>query len=425
MKGIFAILFMLNFAWAGGCSKKQIETPIPAFPVSLEKNDGWKEAYEDVYRVLCNNLKTPNNFFRGYRAHPGPPYKAAYLWDTAFISLVWVQWEPKVAEELIHYILRFQKPNGKIHHAVVEILVKPHAYSESQPPLLSWAAWEIYEKSKNIEFLKATYPKLKKYHEWLMKERMNSEGLFFWKHPYESGIDNSPRFSNRDESRTEDTTKMAAVDFSSYMALSMESLEKISHELHLERDAEIFRTQYQSLKTRMNKRLWNEADGTYYDWDYRKNDFIKMETISNITPMIAGIPDEKQASRLMMKIMDEKVYNTKIPFPSVARNSSLFIKDMWQGPVWINMAYVGILGVKRYGYKQEARTLSRKLVAGVYETWKNQGYFYEFYDPDRYDIKELHRKKGNLWKKITLGSKPVKNFVGWTGLVNVLVLESE
>jgi hypothetical protein len=36
---------------------------------------------------------------------------------------------------------------------------------------------------------------------------------------------------------------------------------------------------------------------------------------------------------------------------------------------------------------------------------------------------ELRRKKGNLWKRLTLGSKPVKNFVGWSGLANTLVME--
>jgi hypothetical protein len=35
----------------------------------------------------------------------------------------------------------------------------------------------------------------------------------------------------------------------------------------------------------------------------------------------------------------------------------------------------------------------------------------------------LHRKKGNRWKAFTLGVKPQAHFVGWTGLVNTLVIE--
>jgi len=36
----------------------------------------------------------------------------------------------------------------------------------------------------------------------------------------------------------------------------------------------------------------------------------------------------------------------------------------------------------------------------------------------------LHRKRGNLWKRLTLGAKPVADFVGWSGLVNTLLIEN-
>lgn len=418
-------LFTTTLAQGKECnfSRKGVKLSPPEIPATIVLEERWKEAYADVFNVLCKNLKKPDPFFRGYRAHPGPPYKAAYLWDTAFITQIWLHWDTHIAEELIHYVLRFQKPSGKIHHAVVEIVLKPHAYSESQPPLLSWASWRIYQKSKNLAFLKKIYPKLKLYHEWLLKERQNSEGLFFWKHPYESGIDNSPRFSTRSENKFEDTTQMAAVDFSSYMALSMESLSSIANELGYLDDKKEFSKQYTKLKDLINDKLWDPARGMYFDWSYKKKAFILIETISNLTPMVAGIPDKHQARKMMDKIIDPNYYNTSIPFPSVARHEESFVKDMWRGPVWINMAYLGVLGVNRYGHEQEAKYLARKIIKGVYETWKNTGSFYEFYDPDRYDIKELHRKKGNLWKKITLGSKPVKDFVGWTGLANSLLLE--
>lgn len=426
MKYIVALLIGIQAAaFASPCDfkGKGVHSPMPEIPATIIVEEKWKEAFQDVWEVLCDNLKTPTAFYRGYRAHPGPPYKAAYLWDTAFISQIWLHWDTHIAEELIHYILRFQKKSGKIHHAVLEIVVKPVPYSNTQPPLLAWAAWRIYEKSHNKDFLKAIYPKLKLYHQWLLKNRQHPDGLFFWKHPYESGIDNSPRFSNRDESRFLDTTKMAAVDLSAYMALSMEALGHMAEVLGLSSELKEFSSQYTNLQQKMNEKLWDKERGMYFDWDYKKKQFIHMETISNLTPMVAGIPSREQAKLMMNKIIDPSYYNTTIPFPSVARNEASFVKDMWRGPVWINMAYLGVLGVKRYGHSQEAAYLARKIIRGVFETWKNENHFYEFYDPDRYDIKELHRKKGNLWKKITLGSKPVKNFVGWSGLANSLLIE--
>lgn len=425
MKWILFFFLMIPSAFAFECNLKAkgIARPMPVLPATIQVEKKWELAFHDVWNVLCFNLKTPNAFFKGYRAHPSPAYKAAYLWDTAFISQIWRHWDTQIAEELIHYVLRFQNPNGMIHHAVLEILVKPYPYSNSQPPLLAWASWRIFEMSKNREFLVKVYPKLKAYHAWLLKERRNAEGLFFWKHPYESGIDNSPRFSNRSESIKEDTTKMAAVDLSSYMAMSMEALSLMAGELNLPEEKKVFEDQYLALRNKMNQKLWDKDRGMYFDWDYRKNAFIHMETVSSLTPMAAGIPDKAQADLMMKKIIDPNYYNTRIPFPSVARNESVFVKDMWRGPVWINMAYLGVLGVDRYQHKQEAVYLAKKIIRGIFETHARTGQFYEFYDPDRYDISELHRKKGNLWKKITLGSKPVKTFVGWTGLANALLLE--
>lgn len=404
-------------------ARKNIATEAPRIPGDVVIEEGWSDAFDAVFTDLCRNLKTPDFLFRGYRAHPGPNYKGAYLWDSAFIMQVWMYWDPQMAQRLVDWILKFQTKDGMLPHAIAEIIIKPKRIHKSQPPLLAWASWRVYERSRDKKFLKRVYPGLKRYHEWLMTDRRHPDGLFFWATPYESGIDNSPRFANRTESWMDDTTQLASVDMSSYVATSMEALANMAAVLGITEDQKRFKSQYADLKRVMNEKLWDDKDGTYYDWDYRTMNFVKIHTISNLTPMVAGIPDDFKAARLMRDIMDPARYNTLIPFPTVSRHDPKFEKDMWRGPVWVNTAYLGILGADRYGYREEAAELSYKLVKGVYETWKNTGNFYEFYDPERYDIKELTRKKGNLWKRLTIGRKPVKRLIGWTGLANTLVFE--
>jgi glycogen debranching enzyme len=412
MRWFLLFLINANLSFASvDCSHKKVPGTSPLISGEFSKH------YDEVNRLLCKNLKMPSRFFPGYRSHPAKPYKAAYLWDTAFISLIWLDWDVKIAQELISYIMRFQKDSGIVHHAVLELLVKPYPYNQSQPPLLSWAAWKIFEKSQDKIWLSEIFPKLERYQDWLRKNRRHSDGLYFWHHPYESGIDNSPRFSNRDESFFDDTRQMAAVDMNSYIVLSLEALGKMSLVL---KGKNLFEIERQEVVQKINSKLWDPVNMSYHDWDYRKKDFIRIHTVSDLTPLVAGIPNRERADIIVRRIMDPSKYNTLIPFPSVSRDENIFIKDMWRGPVWINMAYLGILGVQRYGYESEARLLSKKLYEGVYRTLENEGSVFEFYDPDRYDISELDRKKGNLWKKLTLGSKPVKEFVGWSGLVNVL-----
>lgn len=415
MKSLLVMFFLVHSAFATvDCARKGVETPAPRISGEFAAH------YDEVHRLLCKNLKKPSRFFKGYRSHPAKPYKAAYLWDTAFISLIWLEWDPRIAQELLTYVTRFQKPSGIIHHAVLELLVKPHPYNQSQPPLLAWAAWKIFERSNDVAWLRAIYPKLVKYQAWLREHRRHPDGLYFWHHPYESGIDNSPRFANRDESFFDDTRSMAAVDMNSYIALSLEALSTMSRALG---EPDPFTLERTLLVATVNAKLWDEERESYHDWDYRTKSFIRIHTVSDLTPLVAGIPSPERARTMVSRIMDPQKYNTLIPFPSVARDEDIFIKDMWRGPVWVNMAYLGVLGVERYGYTAEAKELASKLVTGIYRTLEVEGSIYEFYDPDRYDIRELDRKKGNLWKKLTLGSKPVKEFVGWSGLANVLVKE--
>ena len=110
MKWLLLFILIINVAEARVCDfrKKGVKEAIPEIPSTIQLEDNWQSAYNDVFNVLCHNLKAPNAFFRGYRAHPGPPYKAAYLWDTAFITQVWLHWDTHIAEELIHYVLKFR-----------------------------------------------------------------------------------------------------------------------------------------------------------------------------------------------------------------------------------------------------------------------------------------------------------------------------
>ena len=62
-----------------------------------------------------------------------------------------------------------------------------------QPPIHSHSCFKIYEKSKNINFLMKIEDKLFKWHKYLYDNRdINNEGLVFIRHPWESGMDNSP-----------------------------------------------------------------------------------------------------------------------------------------------------------------------------------------------------------------------------------------
>jgi putative isomerase len=288
----------------------------------------------------------------------------------------------------------------------------------------------VYRQDRDRAFLEQVYEPLKRFHAWYFAARRLPSGLFYWEHPYESGLDNSPRFSDRPEHRFADTTKLAAIDLSSYLVLDSQNMAEMAEALGKGEDAAAFRDDGARLKDLINARLWDEESKSYFDRREDTGEFVRVLSIASLTPLVAGVPPPERAKALVAEILDPRAFNTKIPFPSVARDDPSFQKDCWRfqkdcwrGPVWVNMAYLTILGMELYGYGDEARELTRRLVDGVYKTRQNTGQFVEFYDPDRDDFKELTRKKGNLYKRLTLGNKPVGGFVGWTGLVNNLAVE--
>jgi putative isomerase len=377
----------------------------------------WEDGFRDAYATLRSNLHQRPG--KPDYAQPGPKYPAIYLWDSAFIADIWRVADPAVAQDVILSVLLNQRPDGRVPQEKSFFGTS----KLSNPPLLSWEVMRIYRKTKNKEFLGRVYTSLRDFHAWYFAHRRLSNGIFFWQHPYESGLDNSPRFSDRPEFHFDDTTKIMAVDLSSYLVLDSENMAEMAEVLGRRSEAEAYRRDGAVLKELINNELWDARRHAYFDRRVDTGQFVHVLSIASLTPLVAGVPSQERADQIVKEILDPKLFNTHTPFPSVARSDPSFEKDCWRGPVWVNMAYLSILGMERYGYHDRAQQLSRKLVDGVYRTEANTGKFVEYYDPDRNDFSELTRKKGNLYKQITLGSKPVDHFVGWTGLVNNLATE--
>lgn len=381
----------------------------------------WEEGFRAVYANLYLNLQMPDVLSPLRYIHPAPSFEGIYLWDSAFTAQVWKHWDLKTAYDINRAVVEL-RDGPRLQHVVTN-------FSESkytQPPVMAWSmdrllAWEALVREE--QFVSEVYQPLCEFNAWLYTFRRHQHGLFFWAHPYESGIDNSPRFSSRDEQVFSNTQRFSSPDICAYVVIQNEVLAQMSERLGRDADVSRFRAQAEELRGAINEFLWDEDDQFYYDHDESRDGFIRIKTIAGLLPLWAGVPERRRAILLRDQIVSHQGFNALIPLTSVSRSDPEFAKDMWRGPVWINTAYAVIQGLKRYGFDEDVADLSFRLCHGVYKTFSELRRFYEFYDPDRFDLDELHRKKGNRFKRLTLGSKPVSEFVGWTGLVNTLVIE--
>ena len=380
-----------------------------------------KDMFDEIHSQLNLNLVNSYGKCKGHFATPGPKYPAAYLWDSAFISGVWRLWDVEIAKQIMMPFLDNQLDNGQCPQTISLGLIINSKITN--PPLIAWSLVEIARMSGDYSFFRLIYPKLKKFNEFLYRERCNKNGLFVWKHSYESGIDNSPRFTDTSEKIKVNINEIWAVDFNTWMVLHNDRMAEIADKLGFNSDASEFSEKRDKLITLINETLWDSNSGLYFDFNFEKKELIKIPTIFSLFPMFAKVPTIDQAKQLVENIKNPDLFNTLIPFPTVARNEKSFMKDCWRGSVWINTSYVVIKALQFYGENELAAEMAYRIVKGVANTFHNEGSIFEFYDPDNYTLTELSRKKGNFYKQITLGGKPVKNFVGWTGLANTLLIE--
>jgi len=403
---------------------KAIDHPPPVLVVEGDddSDQAWDRGFATVNAALYLNLRTPDDVASVRHAHPAPSFPAIYLWDSAFIAQIWRWWDPAVAGDVLRAVVE-TRDGDRLRHFTSAFAQSPY----TQPPLLAWALHRLTQDDTSTEMdhlLAALYEPLCAYKRWLFVHRRTAGGLFAWAHAYESGVENAPRFGSRDERRLRDTRTVAAPDFCAYMVLKCEALAAIARRLGRPDDADAHDTDAATLKAAANETLWDETEGHYFDRDMAGGGFLRCRSIASLLPLWAGIPDHRQAERLCAHIRDPESFNTPIPLPSVAVCDPAFEKDMWRGPVWVNTAYAVIQGLARYGDQETAADLAYRVCDGVYRTQRQSGHIHEFYDPHGIGVDALHRKRGNLWKRLTLGGGPVIDFVGWSGLVNTLVVET-
>lgn len=291
----------------------------------------------------------------------------------------------------------------------------------SKPALATWAVWKVYEATGDKEFLKEMYPKLKAYHEWWYTNRdHNKNGIAEYGgmvHRYnnspeeiilaaawESGMDNAVRFDvegygeddigvkvfeNRDaqENLVGYSINQEFVDLNSFLYAEKVYLGKIADILGYTQESKDFFEKAVYVKNYINDNMYDEATGYYYDlqFDHAGNTKLLVNRgkgTEGYIPLWANAADDEKAKKVVENILDENVMNTYLPFPTAAKDNPKYDPTKyWRGPVWLDQAYFGIIGLNNYGYKKEARDLTIKLFENS-EGLLEDGVIRENYNPE-------------------------------------------
>lgn len=269
-----------------------------------------------------------------------------------------------------------------------------------KPPLAAWAVWEIYQQSHDINFVKLMYPKLVAYHLWWYSNRdHNRNGLAEYGanvHPahlkggkldrkaiieaaaWESGMDNAPRFDDDDSVQVLKnrngkgevigySLSQESVDLNAYLYAEKVFLSKMAALQQLDKAASEWSTQADKLKTQIQTKMFDKQNGFFYDlrFDGAQSELLieAGKGVEGWIPLWAEAATPEQAKIMVDRHLSDKQFSTKIPFPTVSADSPNFAATQyWRGPVWLDQALFGLLGLEKYGYTTQAETLATRLV---------------------------------------------------------------
>ena len=347
------------------------------------------------------------------------PHGKMWVWNSAFHALGLMHVHPDIAMEAIQALFASQREDGELPSSM-----RPGPLQEgtvqSQPPILSWAVWHLYDHIRDEGLLAELYYPLVRYVQWFEANRANANGLYGWDirsqdHPVagargaESGMDNSPRFDR--------VERMTAADLSAYMAAEYGALERIAGALGKMGDRERWCAMRSRIGERINELLWDDEDRFYYDLNER-DEFIPVMTPAGLIPMLAKVPNRDQAESLRLHIVDEHKLWSPFPIASVAQDEESYSDDMYRGPAWPNLNLLVYHGLVAYGFYEEAARLAHRTLDEIAVWYRRTGCLYECYDARANVVPTDLPRKGGVGEAGATGFGVIAD-LHWTAAVYI------
>lgn len=386
-------------------------------------------------------------------------YPHMWSWDTAFISVGLAHLSAARAAQELETLLSAQWRNGMIPHIVFsegagyfpgperwgaaelnpDAPNSPRTSGICQPPVHAIALRRIVdiarsqgERETAYRLLKSAWPKLYRWHEWLVRHRDPlATGMLAIVHGWESGMDNSPRWDvpyaevvpgpdlppyvRLDRGLvTEDAERPSDTEYDRYLWL-IEEMRKVRYDA----DAvvrtssflvgDVFVTALFALASEVLAALGEESEqpawqirqlrgwarrsraavatahdpttGLARDRDLRGDRWLSTSTIAGFAPLLCGgLPVDAEKSMLeTLRGPDwagHPALFAQIP-PSVSPNDVGFRpREYWRGPVWPVIAWLFGWAFEQRGWLDEATHLRSECLRLAAD-----GSFAEYYHP--------------------------------------------
>jgi len=387
-------------------------------------------------------------------------YPHQWTWDSAFVAIGLSRIDISRAMTELTSVFRAQWYNGMVPHIIYDPANEsyfPESYRWRSwkagslipegmitsgicaPPIEGIALEHIVSISRRThpgmrmrvhEWVADLFPKLISWHHFLARERRNREtGLIEIFHPWESGMDNSPRWDGplrgvgaipqSVEKQRQDgryvktlTERPTNADYARYMALVSQlgdgeyNWERLRHGATF-RVTDVFFTAILAAATASLARVaadlsypeakmleleateWecaianvvDSSSGLTADIDLRTGDRLPVDTLGAFASLIAGVGSRENAEDVANLLVGQCwAGHDRFLYPAVPSTSPCSgrfnARQYWRGPTWPVMNWLLTWGVERCGIA----LVPEKLIDGTLKLLR-EGEFAEYYNP--------------------------------------------
>lgn len=293
--------------------------------------------------------KTQKTYYTGYA------YKTLYDWDQYFESLVelYLGWDTTYVKNGVEIFLDYQKENGHIQRSSQGDEAQ---LSEHVKPFLAQISLLVYRYDKDLSFLTDEYyERMKKYLlYWLNDRDENQNRLSVWDSAPHTGMDNQ-----HERAGWWYDCFCEGVDLNAFLVRECKAFAKIAALKGKEEDEEAFLAHAQAVADAMQRFMWNEEDGIFYDVNAHTGEQIKVKHLGAFAAMWAGVATCEQASRMVSEhLLNPAEFYRGFLFPALAASEPGYSEaylpgDLgcsWRAQTWIPTNYYVFQSLRKYGY---------------------------------------------------------------------------
>ena len=363
------------------------------------KNKDYQNLYASAFNLIRQCMMPPEGeaSYNYYVFSREPKWGWGYggqVFHESLVMLSYAYMDPVSAMNSQRVFMERQWPSGYINYRTGPYLNEQIEYNSqftSSAPWFNYQNYQVYKISKDKVFLKEAYTSGVAFYNYYVANRdTNNNGLCEWgAHAVLESVRDS-RVAVWD--RVDWPSNFESPDLNAMLVMEAKSLARMATDLGLDQEAGEWEKKAKNRTELINKYLWDEKTGFYYNADKKDLDFnynsledLKIMEIIGFIPLWAGVADDQQAKRLIQNLTNPERFWRRFGVPTLSAEDEYYNPiGYWNGPIWVQWQYLIFRGLIDYGYEDLALELAEKVLDNVIYHLKKDHVFWEFYSADEY-----------------------------------------